>query len=140
MWSRIKYDTMPKYVRGHITTEVHQYGLDGKYIQSFPSILKASNVTVVAYGNISSCVRSRSQVRSGNYMWTLDKVDSLPSYKRNGRKPSPVTQLDVDGNIVAQYESMTAAFKATGIRNGSIWRCCEDNSNIAGGYRWKYTK
>ena len=139
MWSRIKYDAMPKYVRGHITTEVHQYGLDGKYIQSFPSILEASNVTGVAYGNISSCILSSSQARGGDYMWTAKKVDSLKPYKRNGRKPSPVRQLDRNGNIIAEYESLTAAFRATGIRSGNIWGCCEGRSKMAGGYQWQYT-
>lgn len=138
IWSYIKFDSMPKYVRGHTTTEVYQYALDGTYMQSYPSILEASKSTGVAYRNINSCIHSDSQIRGGDYMWTNKKFNCLPPYKRNLRKSPPVIQFGLDGNIVAEYDSLAGANEATGVPKINISRCCKGHSKTAGGYRWQY--
>lgn len=51
-----------------------------------------------------------------------------------------VAQIDADGNIVATYESISAAAEATGYTRSAIGKCCKGNPRhkTAGGYRWKY--
>jgi hypothetical protein len=48
----------------------------------------------------------------------------------------PVVQYDIEGNRVAEYESLYAAEKATGLNSGSIHSALVGKSFTAGGYRW----
>lgn len=57
------------------------------------------------------------------------------SGKKTARK---VEQIDMDGNVVAVYESMKAAGRATGINYGNICNVCRGRAKKAGGYGWRY--
>lgn len=138
LWSYVKHKKLPEYKQNHFTVEVHQYSLDGTYLQSFSSIIEAAVISGVRPGNIVSCISKSTQIRAGNYMWTRTKTTKLPPYKRNGRKSFPVFQKDKEGNIVAQYESANEAGRKTGINSGNICRCCNGKCHMAGGYKWEY--
>lgn len=59
--------------------------------------------------------------------------------RESGKKISrKVEQIDVDGNIIAAYESMKAAGRATGINYGNICNVCRGRAKMAGGYGWRY--
>lgn len=47
-----------------------------------------------------------------------------------------VQQLDMNNNLIAEFESCQEAYRQTKIRN--INACCLNNRNHAGGYKWKY--
>lgn len=140
LWSYVKYDKLPKYTTNYPKTEVHQYGLNGEYIQSFSSIKEASITTGVCLTSITLCVQNDTQIRAGDYMWTKVKVPNLTPYKRNGRKKLPVLQMDFNNNIIAYYESINEASRATGVNAGHISRCCRGGAKSSGGYCWKYDK
>ena len=56
-----------------------------------------------------------------------------------GRKKSrPVQQLTIDGELIAEYESLHEADRVTGVRNGNISKCCNGITKTAGGYVWRY--
>ena len=57
------------------------------------------------------------------------------SGKKTARK---VEQIDMDGNVIAVYESMKAAGRATGINYGTICNVCGGRAKHAGGYGWRY--
>ena len=50
----------------------------------------------------------------------------------------PVIQCDMDGRIIASYESQTEASKRTKVNNGSIALCCKGIYKSAGGFIWKF--
>ena len=54
----------------------------------------------------------------------------------------PVIQMDLDGNEIAVFESMTKAQEATGIDKIYISNCCSPfrRQKTAGGYKWKYAE
>lgn len=51
-----------------------------------------------------------------------------------------VWQLDLKGNLVAKYRSISDARRITGISKASICWCCKGKRNHAGGFIWKYGK
>lgn len=52
----------------------------------------------------------------------------------------PVIQMDLEGNYIAEFESMSKAEVATGIDKIYISNCCDPlrRQKTAGGYKWKY--
>lgn len=47
-----------------------------------------------------------------------------------------VIQLDLNDNVLNEFESMTQAGQETGIDESSIGRCCNGKAKSAGGYKW----
>ena len=59
--------------------------------------------------------------------------------QRTGEKNAkPVVQMDMDGNVIADYPSAIEAQRATGINRYLIRQCCNGKQESAGGYRWKF--
>lgn len=52
-------------------------------------------------------------------------------------KKSPVLQYTMDMDFVAEYPSMIAAQRATGVRSGCISLCCNLKRNTACGFIWR---
>lgn len=60
-----------------------------------------------------------------------------------GRKDvlsKPIYQLDLNGNVIAEYTSATVAAKTLGGKasQAAIWRCLIGKFKTAYGYKWKY--
>ena len=51
-----------------------------------------------------------------------------------------VYKLDVEGNIIKQYNSINHASRKTNIPSSLISRCCILNKGSAGGYHWSFVK
>ena len=47
-------------------------------------------------------------------------------------------QMDDDGNIINEFNSLSEAIKATNINSKSIRDCCNGVQKHAGGFVWKY--
>lgn len=55
-----------------------------------------------------------------------------------GSNHKPVRQLDLDGNVIAEYKSVNEAVRMT-----KVWcvrKCCVGEYKTAGGYKWEYIK
>ena len=55
--------------------------------------------------------------------------------ERCGKK---VLQYTLDGNLVAEYNSIRAAARVLGQKHPQILGCCSGKYNTAYGYNWKY--
>ena len=47
-----------------------------------------------------------------------------------------VIQLDLDDNVLNEFESMVQAERETGVSRRSISNCCNGRSKSAGGFKW----
>jgi predicted nucleic acid-binding Zn-ribbon protein len=56
---------------------------------------------------------------------------------RNKRK---ILQLDLNNNIIAEFESITAASHQTGILDTAIGNVCAGWANSSGGFKWQYVQ
>jgi hypothetical protein len=50
----------------------------------------------------------------------------------------PVIQCGLDGKEIKEFVSMGDAGKAIGKSSEHIWRCCNGDQKLAGGFKWKY--
>lgn len=88
--------------------------------------------TILSKKLISNKLKGRKSPNKG-------KTASLYTKKLMGAKHSiKVSQLDLSGNIIALFNSITAASLATNIANSNISGVCRNIKKIAGGYCWKY--
>lgn len=87
---------------------IHQYNLNGQYIQSFKSIKEASKRTGVTRSCINRFLGGLYK-KGGNFLWSLIKEDALPPYKKAKKKPTytkPVIVEDLYNGSIKQYESL----------------------------------
>ncbi|HAT4183837.1 TPA: hypothetical protein I9008_002444 [Clostridium perfringens] len=65
-------------------------------------------------------------------------VKSNKKYAKGSRNKNsvPIIQLDLDGNFIAEYESMSIAAEKLGYTNGNIGACCLGKTQTAYGYIW----
>lgn len=62
----------------YTTKEVHQYLLNGSYVNSFPSDVAASVETGIPKGNISQVTRN-IRIHAGYYQWSRERVEEMPA-------------------------------------------------------------
>ena len=48
-----------------------------------------------------------------------------------------VIQLDLNGNVLSEFESMTQAEQETGVFASNISHCCNGRAKSAGGFKWR---
>ena len=46
--------------------------------------------------------------------------------------------MDMEGNCIAVYESVSEASVLTGVNKSSIAKCCRNERKSAGGFLWKF--
>lgn len=85
----------------------------------------------VAYNNNYGTVKQRISEKN--------KISMKGKYNRPDLV-RPVLQYTLDGQFVAEYQSMAEAERQTGIHQTSISGCCRGikYNHTAGGYVWKY--
>ena len=49
-----------------------------------------------------------------------------------------ILQFSKDGELIAEYSSLTEASRQTGCNNSHICECCKGKQKSCGGYIWKY--
>ena len=52
----------------------------------------------------------------------------------------PILQCSKNGELIAEYSSLTEASRQTGCNNSHIGSCCKGNRKSCGGFIWKYKK
>lgn len=149
------------WIGGWNKKEIHQYGADGKYIQSFSSATEAGDKLSIGCGDILRCANG-IVLSAGGFIWKFVKIDSIDTsgyrivytahgariidmseesrLRRSAAHGRPVNQYSLDGEYIATYCTASEASRQTGINYSGIQRCCkhEYKFKTAGGYKWEY--
>ena len=113
---------------------VLQYDLVGNLVGQWESAVEVQKELSL---DVSGCCVGR-QKTCGGFIWrykdgwfdlNLDKLDE------NSKK---VSQYDLDGNWIRDFDSMFGASEVTGINHGNIGECCRGKYKSAGKYIWRY--
>lgn len=75
-----------------------------------------------------------------NLEWCTERENNIHGTrtKRAAEKLSrKVIQLDLNDNVLNEFESMRQAERETGILVGNISSCCNGKTKSAGGYKWR---
>lgn len=116
---------------------VYQYDLDGNFIQKFDSVwgatraLRESICPTAHQSNISTVLDSYKRTMYG-FKW---RSKPLMQKNRNRRK---VCQFTMDGEFVAEHESITDAALAVGTYPAVIMYVCQGKWKHTQGFIWKY--
>lgn len=79
--------------------------------------------------NMKDPICKAKRIAASKALWANGRMES---------KKKSVEQYDTRGNLIAEFESASAASRATGLMRESISRACRGKSKNAGGYIWKY--
>lgn len=119
--------------------KVDQYDLDGNYITTFESQSQAAAAVNVPRSLISNCCRRVWSTAAGYiFRYHGDKLTAEDLNRGKHYVKHPVIQLDLNGNKIAEYESVIEASRSTGFSEGSISRCANGWIKKSCGYIWKY--
>lgn len=117
-----KIDNIPNYVNFNFSNKIPikkiQEMLDEGLI--VPEIAKALNI-------------NSHRIYDGLHYGKLHRRDDYTNPCQ-----TPVVQLDLDENFIAEYPSINAAQRATGVPSGNISSTLLDGRNYANGYYWCY--
>ena len=118
---------------------VVQLDKNGNFISQYENAYEAEEITGIHQSGICNCCIGKIK-SAGNYIWKYlsdyDPNDKIIYYDKTG--PKTILQFDLDGNLIAEYESMSIASQSTGVSMACISRCCNNKRKTSGGYVWKY--
>ena len=122
---------------------IRQYDLDGHFLQEYDSIKDASSSMGVSEKSIRKVVYGYRK-SGGNYIWKQVPRGSLVEdvapiiQAENTGIGRAILQMDLEGNIVAEYPSKRAAAASTGINVRGISDALDGVQKTAGGFVWTY--
>lgn len=147
-WCTVKYNNSYGTIRERIRSKhinhpshsksVKQFSIDGKLLNSYPSVAEASRVTGISKSSINKFLSGKIKSPTTGFLWSYD--DSIPSVvdRYSLYKPRPVAQYTLDGRFVKEFISMSIAARETGISQGNIYGCCIGKRKRTGLFTWRY--
>lgn len=110
---------------------VLQYTMNGTFVKEYKSCAEAVRETGIKHVH---CAAKGARKSAGGYKWKFKYEQQM---KNTGNKKS-VVQYDLSGNIIAMYDSISDAARATDINRKCINDCCNKKIKTSGGYIWKF--
>ncbi len=126
-----------------VAISIRQYDLNGKLYKCFSNYNDASESSGVSIKAIVKAIDGYTKT-AGGYQWRRETEDAPHCdiapliYSTNTGLSKPVFQVSLDGEIIAEYPSITKASKATGINTTSISCVLNGTQKTAGKYYWVY--
>lgn len=119
---------------------VNQYNLLGHYMMTFDSLHEAEIQTGVSQPKITEVCQG-SRKTAGDYQWRYydGNIDNISSVQERKSKKRKVAQCNLEGEIIAIYESYCAAARAVGGTQSAISRICAGTPGLHThkGFVWK---
>lgn len=75
---------------------------------------------------------------SENMRHAHDVLGKVNAAGKDNSRSKIIIQMDIDGNIMSEFESTRDAKRKTGIPQSSICSAANNKSIYAGGFKWKY--
>lgn len=66
------------------------------------------------------------------------KYPCKDKFGKDNTRSKPVIQMDLNNNIIAEYEGVHDAARKTGFNRGAIGNCCRGNANKHKNFKWIY--
>lgn len=128
--------------------EIRKFDKKGQYICSYESLTIAAEKEGLSVGGIGKVLYGERQL-AGGFQWrrcnSNDAIENILPVKpvkevEYTNQSKHVYQVTIDGEVIAEYDSINKASKQTGINKRSISDALSGNQKTAGGYMWVYEK
>lgn len=122
---------------------VASYSLDGKFLKEFETVSDAARFYKISGTTSISCVCNNRERSCGNTMFMYADEDGhfplkiKPYVKKRSKRERAVVKLDLDGNVLKKYRSLSEASKDGACRT-TISGCLSGEYKTAGGFLWCY--
>lgn len=117
----------------------YQYDMFGNLINIYKSTGNAATLTGISRSCIQRACTGESS-RAGNFIWSYNELDTKElEEKINKAKltiPTKIQQFTKSGDLIGIYDSISDAFRATGVKISSISLCINGKYKTAGGFIW----
>lgn len=114
--------------------KVYQYDKSGKLLNIYNSTREASLLTSTKLADMQKCLRGLYKT-ANNYHWSKNETFT---WKNKNHNAKTVLKLDINNNILDEYDSITEAANSNNIQRNSIKNCCLGVQKTAGKFKWKY--
>ncbi len=117
---------------------VHQYTLDGEYVQTFSSSMEAARYIGKSMSAIRNCLCGISNTAFG-YRWVHSPeptmfIEKTPTAKENMREK--IGKKITNGELV--FNSVTEAAEHYGVGPSAIGNCLKGRNQSCCGFKWRY--
>ena len=102
--------------------KVYQYDLSGNFIKEYRSVRLAAKELSLNHGNIARCCNGIFK-HTGSYIFKYE-VSNIIGLENPNAVKKIVIELDLNNNIINEWESIMCCSRDTGIDNGNISRVC----------------
>ena len=75
--------------------------------------------------------------RAERKRWFYDEL-SIKFKENNPAIKIPIIQMNLDGEIIREWESIKEAIETLGYKSNHICECCKNKRKTSNGFRWKY--
>ena len=118
---------------GGVKKTVHQYDLDGHYLNSYSCLNEAGKTVGAKKQQISkACLGNK---KSKGFYWSYDYVEKfIPLIDLRKKR---VFQYTLDGEFINEFDSVSIASKLTGFNKSSIAKVCRGERKSCGSYIWR---
>lgn len=114
------------------STEIHQYTLEGKYIQSFKNMADAKR-TLGIKSDIYKAIRLNRT--AGNFQWRFEKLDEIAPAQPKAGKARKVGKYDKNWNLLETYKSLAECKRING---SGMSHVISGRDQFHKGFRYKY--
>lgn len=119
---------------GGFKKNVYQYTYSGDLIAVYDCLTDIENQLHIDKRRISSACNHSTLCKGSFWSYKLNDVFKMPVDDRK----RIVKQFDLQGNFIAEYDSVSNASKINNISKTCISRCCRGERENSKGYIWKY--
>ena len=120
--------------------KVRMYSLERELLKTFDCLQDAADFAGVSDGSIGKVCRGE-RFSSGGYVWAYDgeaKMKIKPSFPIAPTNKRAILQLSPNGDLIAEYSSVTEAAEALGILACNIIHNARGEGKTYKGYKWRY--
>lgn len=119
--------------------KIAMYSLDGSLIGEFDSAGQIEKQYGIRSASISRvCYGQRNQTHGYVFRFINEAKRKLVHKPASNVNRKPIVQLDLEGNIVAEYNSAHEAAQMTGFLSENIGRAAKGLYKSYKGYKWRY--
>jgi len=105
---------------------------------SYKSLKECAEALGVTEQSVFRAIKKKGTVKGFQARYSSDNIESLPEFI-NGRYKG-INQLDLEGNFIKRFDTMTEAAEEMGVALVSIWNAVDGKTKTSAGSKWEYAK